>query len=236
MGLLLGPIFFENKNLKMKNAKKNRQLVGIDLFAGAGGFSLAAANVGIKIKAAVEMNQQACSTYTRNLIKKKHNPAKLFPCDINEIKLKDFLKAADLKKEECDVLMGGPPCQGFSTHRINDEGVDDPRNSLLLRYFEFVRHLKPKFFVVENVPGLLWKRHEKYLNKFLIEARKSKYTVYGPTVLNAQDFGVPQNRKRVFIIGVRNDLKLNFDWPPKPTHFSPTSKEAVTGSPLWVCT
>ena len=214
---------------------KKSSLTGVDLFAGAGGFSLAAMGAGIKIKAAVEMNPHACSTYKRNLIKRKRTPPILFPNDINEVNFKKLMKSTGLKKEECDVLLGGPPCQGFSTHRINDKGVDDPRNALLLRYFEFVRGLEPKFFVVENVPGLLWKRHTKYLQKFLKEAKKAKYTVYGPTALNARDYGVPQNRKRIFIVGVRSDLKLNLHWPPTPTHYSPTSKEVMDqGQPAWV--
>ena len=144
------------------------------------------------------------------------------------------MRTVGLRKKECDVLLGGPPCQGFSTHRINDEGVDDPRNGLLLRYFEFVRDLNPKAFVVENVPGLLWKRHEKYLKKFIKEAKKSGYTVLAPTTLNARDYGVPQNRKRVFIVGIRNDVKLNLQWPPSPTHFDPNSDEVLLQKlPAW---
>jgi DNA (cytosine-5)-methyltransferase 1 len=214
-----------------KTARKNKKkiLTGVDLFAGAGGFSLAAKKVGIRIKAAVEMNAHACSTYRRNLIKHKHkrNKTILFENDINDIDFKRMMKMSGLREQECDVLLGGPPCQGFSTHRINGEGVDDPRNSLLLRYFEFVDELRPKIFLVENVPGLLWKRHAKYLKKFLSQAKKIGYKTYGPTILNAQDFGVPQNRKRVFIVGVRNDLTLNFNWPPSQTHFAPDSPDVV---------
>jgi len=211
-----------------KNIKVTRQkFTGVDLFAGAGGFSLAAQQSGIKVIAAIEMNKVACNTYTRNLIKRKRNPPILFDDDINEIDFKILMKSTALKKRECDVLLGGPPCQGFSTHRINGTGVDDPRNALLFRYFEFVRVLQPKVFVVENVPGLLWKRHEKYLQKFLQEAKKTKYKIHGPTAINARDYGVPQNRKRVFIVGIRDDLDIKLTWPPTPTHFSPTSKEVI---------
>ena len=119
--------------------------------------------------------------------------------------------------------MGGPPCQGFSTHRINDAGVDDPRNLLLNSYFEYLNEFKPKVFLVENVSGILWKRHEAHLNKFLKEADKAGYNVQEPVVLNARDFGVPQNRKRVFILGFRKNLKLDCQWPPHPTHFPPES-------------
>lgn len=179
------------------------EITGIDLFAGAGGFTLAATEAGIRIKAAVEMNSHACNTYTRNFIDGKANPPLLFSADIDTLNLEKLRNDAKLEKGECDILLGGPPCQGFSTHRINGSGVDDPRNSLLLKYFEFVRELEPKFFLVENVPGILWKRHEKYLNKFIGEAERNGYEVRPPVVLNAKDFGVPQNRKRVFILGKR---------------------------------
>jgi len=212
-----------------------RKLIGVDLFAGAGGFSLAAQQSSIKIKAAVEMNAHASNTYKKNLIKGKRKPASFFQCDIKDLSTRKLMRTVGLRKGECDVLLGGPPCQGFSTHRINNEGVDDPRNGLLLRYFEFVRDLNPKAFVVENVPGLLWKRHEKYLRKFIKEAKKAGYTVMPPTTLNARDYGVPQNRKRVFIVGIRNDLKLNLQWPPPPTHFAPASNEVLElNFPAWV--
>ncbi len=81
----------------------------------------------------------------------------------------------NLKAGDLDLLLGGPPCQGFSTHRIKDAGKDDPRNQLLLRYYDFVHELNPKVFLVENVSGLLWKRHEGYLNKFLGLAHENGY-------------------------------------------------------------
>ena len=117
--------------------------------------------------------------------------------------------------------MGGPPCQGFSSHRIKDKGVNDPRNRLLIRYFDFVKELQPKIFLVENVPGLLWERHELYLHKFIKLSRDNKYTLLGPTKINAKNYGIPQNRNRVFILGIRGDITpSNIQWPPSPTHFA----------------
>ena len=213
------------KRMKAKKITTEPSIIGIDLFAGAGGFTLAAKAAGIKIKAAVEVNKHACNTYRKNFITRKHNPPKLFEQDIVSLDIRALMADIGLARGQCDILLGGPPCQGFSTHRINNAGIDDPRNGLLLKYFEFIEHIQPKFFVVENVPGLLWKRHEKYLKKFISDARATGYTVFPPTVLNAKDFGVPQNRKRVFIVGVRNGLNLNVDWPPNPTHFSPGSRD-----------
>jgi DNA (cytosine-5)-methyltransferase 1 len=80
---------------------------------------------------------------------------------------------------------------------------------------------------VENVPGLLWKRHAHYLNRFYLLARKSSYEVFEPALLNTRDFGVPQNRKRVFILGLRRDAKIRISWPPPATHFRPGSIEVT---------
>ncbi len=89
---------------------------------------------------------------------------------------------------------------------------------MLIRYFDFVRELRPKVFLVENVPGLLWKCHEPYLQKFENLSRRNGYKLVGPDKLNAKDFGVPQNRIRVFILGVRTDIRSKYTaWPPKST-------------------
>lgn len=197
----------------------NKKPTAIDLFAGAGGFSLAAKQAGFDVRAAVEIDSDACVTYAHNLIKTSSR-TKLYQNDIlTELTPEGFRNELSLKKGELDLLMGGPPCQGFSTHRINSAGVNDPRNELLLRYFEFVQELRPKVFLVENVTGMLWKRHEQYLESFKRLAKESDYELLGPVVLNACDYGIPQNRKRVFILGIDKKVKgVNITWPPKPTH------------------
>lgn len=203
----------------------SKSVKAIDLFAGAGGFSLAALNEGMDVVAAVELNSDACETYSKNLIDKPQNNTRLYDKDILSLDPKEFREELSLEKGELDLLMGGPPCQGFSTHRILDQGVNDPRNLLLTRYFDFVRELKPKFFIVENVPGLLWKRHEMHLQKFKNLSRANGYKLLGPLKLNAKDYGVPQNRLRVFILGVRTDQNISrLEWPPCPTHFKPGTK------------
>ena len=108
---------------------------------------------------------------------------------------------------------------GISTDRLNNAGVNDPRNQLLLRYFEYVRILRPVFFLVENVPGLLWPKHKKFLNAFYELADSANYGLLEPQVINARDFGVPQNRRRVFILGYdRKRLENITSWPPSATH------------------
>lgn len=201
----------------------------IDLFAGAGGFSLAAHNCGFDVIAAVEFDLLACETYRKNIIEKRCKAAKLRSEDILKIDPAEFRKNAGFDRGQLDLLVGGPPCQGFSSHRLNDEGVSDPRNQLLLRYFDFVKEFNPKFFLVENVPGLLWSRHELYLQKFKALARANGYKIFGPTKLNAKEYGVPQNRERVFILGVRNDRNsVLLKWPPDKTHGNHESN-----LPLW---
>jgi len=204
-----------------------QNLTGIDLFSGAGGFSLAAMNAGVQIIAAVESNRHASSTYRLNFIKDKIGAPVLYEKDILELDPLSVIKNAGICPESCDIIMGGPPCQGFSSHRIKNQGVDDPRNSLLLRYFHFVGEIRPKVFIVENVPGLLWPRHKKYVDQFYGLGLKAGYKLFDPAILNAKDFGVPQNRKRVFILGIRNDVNWIGTWPPEPTHFNPISQEVV---------
>lgn len=202
------------------------QILAVDLFAGAGGFSLAAKDAGIAVMAAVEFDRDACATYRNNFTNsiKKGNSEIIYETDINKLAPEKILDDIKLCPGELDLLIGGPPCQGYSRHRLKDQGVNDPRNKLLLRYFDFVSILKPKVFLVENVPGLLWKRHESFLRKFFEHAKNAGYQVFQPEKINAKDFGVPQNRQRVFILGVRNDLDAgSLDWPPRATHFSPSS-------------
>jgi DNA (cytosine-5)-methyltransferase 1 len=188
----------------------------VDLFAGAGGFSLAAQNCEVTVIAAVELNKHACTTYRKNLV--VNSTPRLYEANILDLEPDDLVAEHFSNGVECDILLGGPPCQGFSVHRINDAGVDDPRNLLVLRYFEYVSALRPKVFLMENVPGILWKRHEFFLKQLYVMGENAGYQMFSPSVIDARDFGVPQRRKRVFILGVRKDIALNFEWPPQPTH------------------
>ena len=226
-----------NKNPKMNSHdsgldKSNSVVVGCDLFAGAGGFSLGAHLAGIHVVAAVELNKHACNTYRSNLINTGLTSTRLFECDITELSPSDFKRQSGLDELQCDILLGAPPCQGFSTHRLNDSGVIDPRNALLLRYFEYVRVIRPTFFLVENVPGMLWPRHKSYVEVFYGLAESAMYDLFSPIVINARDYGVPQNRRRVFILGHdRKRVKEPVAWPPQPTHVAPNSKSSL---PRWL--
>lgn len=210
--------------------KKLKNYSCIDLFSGAGGLSLAARNLGHNILAAVELNTNACKTYELNFIKKNDGKIpKLYEENILNLDPANMRKELGLKSGQLDILMGGPPCQGFSTHRTKNSGVNDPRNELLIRYFDFINEFKPKAFIVENVTGLLLPRHENYLKKFLSLAENSDYNVFAPQILDARDFGIPQRRKRIFIVGYKKGISLTRkSWPPKATHFAPGK-----GNPVW---
>ncbi|WP_199638000.1 DNA cytosine methyltransferase [Serratia sp. PAMC26656] len=215
--------------------KKNCEVkpVVVDLFAGAGGFSLAAIEAGCSIAVAIENDPYAVETYKENLL--KYEAARKVKVLDNSILdyIPETVRAENLGDVECDLLLGGPPCQGFSTHRILDAGVDDPRNQLVLAYFRFVKAFRPRIFLMENVPGILWERHKSYLDKFYEEGKKAGYQVLDPIVLDARDFGVPQRRKRVFILGIRDHQDVQgFVWPPEATHVAPG--KAVLGQKTWV--
>lgn len=190
------------------------ELTAVDLFAGAGGFSLAAMSAGFDVKFAVEIDKHASETYRKNICETlSEDRTILYSQDINELSAK-ALRSKHFPKSDCDLLLGGPPCQGFSTHRILNSGIDDPRNKLILEYFKFVKALKPKVFLMENVPGILWPRHKEYLDQFYNQADRSGYNIFDPITLDARDFGVPQRRKRVFVLGVRRDLDTTgLQWP-----------------------
>lgn len=206
----------------------------IDLFAGAGGFTLSAIDAGVEVLAAIEFNKAAANTYKKNFIEQDKLKIDLRAGeefgDINNVDPTELRESLNLKVGELDLILGGPPCQGFSTHRINNAGVNDPRNALLLRYFEFVNEFKPKAFLVENVAGLLWQRHKEFLDKFILLAESAGYIIKFCDIVNAKDYGVPQNRKRVFIYGLRAELDSeNIVFPPLSTHFSPSSHK----KPSW---
>jgi DNA (cytosine-5)-methyltransferase 1 len=213
--------------------KKSTKLTAVDLFSGAGGFSLSAILSGFEINFALENDKRAVETFKANILTRDGGKeAKVFDGSILDycpVKIAD----EQFGENTCDLLLGGPPCQGFSKHRILNSGVNDPRNELIFAYFEFVRALRPRVFLMENVPGILWDRHKEYIDKFYAEGKKADYHLFAPVVLDARDFGVPQRRKRVFILGLRDDLDVvSFAWPPNATHCDP--RQPRKGMEHWV--
>lgn len=181
----------------------------IDLFSGCGGFSLGFKRAGFISKLAVEIDLWATETY-----KKNHVDAVVVNDDICAVNPLDHFSVGDI-----DGIIGGPPCQGFSLSGNRDS--KDPRNSLFMEFVRFVKTLQPKFFVMENVTGILSMRtRDKRLVKAIIQAEfeSAGYNLC-ITILNAAEFGVPQSRQRVFFFGVRKDLPFSPpDLIPRTTH------------------
>jgi len=212
----------QNSETAPNGGGANRPLNCVDLFAGAGGLSWAARELGFHVKAAVESDNHACDTYRRNLIRgKRVRVPKLYQEDISVLDPKTILDDVFSEQERCDLVLGGPPCQGFSVHRIGDAGKGDERNGLIMRYFDYVKVLRPRAFVMENVPGILWPRHQDFLDSFYEATESAGYETKDPEVLDARDYGVPQKRKRVFVIGIRKDVSFEGVWPPPSRHTNP---------------
>ena len=199
----------------------------IDLFAGCGGLSLGFEMAGFNVVLAIEKDEWAAETYKNN-----HPKTKVIVDDIINIQNLKNLLPNSLK---IDGIIGGPPCQGFSLSGNRDK--NDPRNNLFMEFVRFVNYYKPKFFVMENVTGILsMKTKENKLVKDLIlnEYKKTGYNVK-ICKLNAALYGVPQSRIRIAFIGIRNDIKFDEEKiTPEPFLFENhqvTIEEAIMDLP-----
>lgn len=174
---------------------------GIDIFCGAGGMSLGAQMAGVDITLAIDFNQSAIDTFKSN-----HPETPNVLCE-NITKI-DFSKY----KEDYFILMGGPPCQGFSVSNTKTRNDENSNNSLFYEFIRAVRELKPKWFVFENVEGITLFQKGKVIAILREEMTKLGYTTT-ERVLTASDYGVPQNRNRFFMVGNRENIE--FDFPEK---------------------
>lgn len=193
----------------------------IDLFAGAGGFGLGfkLAHENFKIICSVEVDRWAADTLLAN-----NAPNKRIICgDITEYNTAEKILGACI--EIPDVIIGGPPCQGFS-YAGPAKDPKDPRNSLFKNFAQWVDVLRPKVFVMENVRGLLTGKNEK--GEKVIDIITDTFNSIGYTVniweLNAANYGVPQNRERIFIVGNKYGKKLH---PPIISHYLPSEIESL---------
>jgi A/G-specific adenine glycosylase len=189
-----------------QNTKKSAP-VGIDLFAGAGGLSLGFEQAGFNIRYAIENDKHAAETYKRN---REHNKDLIVDTrNISDIKPKEILKKLGLKKGELDIVIGGPPCQGFSTSNMRTRNLANPQNQLVFKFIEFVNALKPEWFLMENVAGLASLDDGTFRDLLTKEFKNIGYSAES-MVLNAVNFGVPQSRNRVFFIGNRLGINMDF--------------------------
>jgi DNA (cytosine-5)-methyltransferase 1 len=185
-------------------------MIGIDLFSGAGGMSLGARWAGVDVKIAVELSSSAAQTYAIN-----HPDTITINGDLQHIK---GILSGRIERGPV-VLFGGPPCQAFSTSNQRTRGPSNDKNLLYRDFLKLARHLLPKFIVFENVPGILESHSKIYVVDLERALRRLGYTI-SSGVLNAVEFGVPQNRKRFFLIGVRDGKPIELP--------SGSSKDPIT--------
>lgn len=175
----------------------------ISLFSGCGGLDLGFKKAGFEIPIANEFDRSIWGTYKAN-----HPNTKLIEGDIRQIKAEDF--PADI-----DGIIGGPPCQSWS-EAGSLKGIDDDRGKLFYEYIRILKDKQPKFFLAENVSGMLADRHSEAVNNILQTFKECGYNV-SLTLVNAKNYGVAEERKRIFYIGFRKDLNINFVFPKGST-------------------
>lgn len=212
------------------------KLKAISLFSGAMGLDIGIEKAGIDIKLCVELNKQAASTIRNN------TNIPVINRDITTIPTSEMLEVSGLKAGEVDLVVGGPPCQAFSTAGAR-RGLDDFRGNVIIQYLRVVSEIQPRYFILENVRGILsaklnavpdsYKEYEKIKNekgsviRFLAnEFRKLGYTI-SFALFNAANYGVPQIRERVIIFGTKGTNRIPL---PQPTH----SELGLYGTKKWV--
>jgi len=170
-------------------------------------------NAGYNVIAGVDYDNTAVETYNANFDHRgiKENLAEVDP--------ETFSEKYDIYPHDVDVIAGGPPCQGFSTANLQRD-EDDPRNNLVFRFARYVKFYQPESFVMENVTGIESIDDGKTVELLYEDFEKAGYEVDHAT-LNAADYGVPQKRRRVFIMGVREDVDGEPRFP-EPTHAPPS--------------
>lgn len=189
----------------------------IDLFAGVGGLSYGFSMSNFDIVFAVEHDKEIANTF-----KKNHPDTDVFSDDIETL---DVNKLSERYKN-IDVVIGGPPCQGFS-QKGKRLSLNDDRNYLFKHFIEFVKVFQPKYFLLENVPNLITTSNGFFKQEILIAFNELGYSV-DVDVLNASNFGVPQNRKRAFFLGKKGEVKLGL---PKSNNKKTTIKDAIYDLP-----
>lgn len=195
----------------------------LDLFCGCGGFSKGFEQAGFNVCFGTDIWEDALVTYRHNF----PNAAVLHE-DISKVSGSKILQMARLKVEDVDVIIGGPPCQGFSVS--GKRMIDDERNVLYKSFVRIVSELKPKVFVMENVPGIV-KLFGGQVGKQVVEDFASIGYDVKMKILSSDNYGVPQQRKRVFFVGINNDF-----FPKDCEYEYPEASNGVgTGSPVITC-
>lgn len=175
----------------------------ISLFSGCGGLDLGFEKAGFSIPVANEFDKKIWATFKAN-----HPNTHLIEGDIRNVRKEDI---APYINGDVDGIIGGPPCQSWSEAGAL-RGIEDERGQLFFDYIRILEEFKPKFFLAENVSGMLANRHSEAVKNIIKLFEKAGYDV-SVTLVNAKDYGVAQERKRVFYIGFRKDLNIDFKFP-----------------------
>jgi len=183
----------------------------LDLFCGCGGMSKGLTDAGLNVIAGIDIWNKAVESYNKNF----HHKA--YCADLTQLPPEQFNELYNKENKPVDVLVGGPPCQSFSIAGKRDK--NDPRNALFMEYVKYLDYFKPKAFLMENVIGMLSKKTEKgekVIDIIMEQLGRNYHCIV--TKLYASDFGVPQNRRRVIVIGFRKDLNM---YPVEPATMTP---------------
>lgn len=204
---------------QFRNAQCDK-MQAIDLFSGAGGMSIGASMSGVDVRYAVELDKHSAATFALN-----HKSTTLLNQDIRQVTSAQF---RGLERQHQTVIFGGPPCQGFSTSNQKNRDMDNDNNWLYKEYVRLVSEVRPDWIVFENVKGLIETENGFFLDAVLDGFKRLGYTT-NHFVLNSADFGVPQKRNRLFVIGSLHGIKID---EPKPTVKKyRTVKDAISDLP-----
>lgn len=196
----------------------------VDSFCGAGGLGLGLQQAGFDIRLSFDIDKTCIKTIKEN---KKYFNHPAITADISEMLNGKLLKLCKMKRGDLFLLAGGPPCQGFSIQRRGNDV--DSRNQLVFKYAQLVDELFPKYFVMENVSGIAGKRGKTILERLLDELKNMGYTIH-IKLLDAQDYGIPQRRKRYIIVGERHDMGAYYEYP-KAVNFRKNVRDTIGGLP-----
>ncbi len=214
------------------NQLSTHKPIVIDLFAGAGGLSLGAFRAGFNVACAAELDKHAIETHSYNFPSVKH-----LQIDLSTTSSNDLLSLAVLQNKDIAGIIGGPPCQGFSS--MGHGQVDDIRNSLFIRFFQFVSEIQPIFFIAENVLGIMNAKYSFIRQKAFEQV--TNYTILPPLMINASEYGAPTTRTRVFFIGydakrISAMSEQDFDKAKCSQEYAVRVKDALEGLPLDIST
>lgn len=210
-------ILEKNDNINIVKTNNNKQYIMsqinssytfIELCAGCGGLSTGLINAGLYPLLLNDNDKNCCET-----LKLNHNNVKIECCSMTELNL-------TLYKHQIDLLTGGVPCQAFSQAGMR-KGFDDDRGILILQFIKMVNELEPKIFMIENVRGLVTHNNGETIKEVINMLCKSNLYDVNYKVLNAVNYGIPQKRERVIIIGILKKYGINFEYPKESNHIVP---------------